>query len=93
MRTPEGLFEIFESWKGGEKLNQNESLKLLREGAFSDDLKFSYVTIRAKNKLIENYVGLNLFCLRVVPDELVRSIFDCLLEEMRSYAAREETYG
>ena len=93
MRTPEGLYEIFQSWKDEGKLNQNESLKLVGEGIYSDDLKFSYATIRGKNKLIENYVGLNRFCLRILPDELVRSIFDCLLEEMRSYAAREETYG
>jgi hypothetical protein len=93
MRTPVGLYEIFNSWKDEGKLNQNESLKLLREGTFSDDLKFSYATIRSKNKLIENYIGLNLFCLRILPDELVRSIFDCLLEDMRAYALREETLG
>ncbi len=91
MRTPECLYEIFETWKTENKLNQNESLKLIRGGAYSDYIKFSYVTIRGKNKLIENYVELTLFCLRILPDELVRSLFDCLLEEMRAYALLEES--
>lgn len=93
MRTPEALYEIFNTWKNENKLHQNESLKLVGDGIQSDDLKFSYATIRGKNKLIENYVGLNRFCLMILPDKLVRSIFDCLLEEMRAYALREETYG
>ena len=89
MRTGKELYALFKSWRDESKLNQNESLEFIREGIYSEIIKFSYTTIREKNKLIENYVPVSAICLRILPDGMVRQIFDCLLEEMRAYALRE----
>ena len=90
MRTRDELYNIFKIWRDEAELNQNESVEFLWEGVVSDSAKFSYTTIRGKNKLVQNYVPTSVYCMRILPEETIMGIFDCLLEAMREYARSEQ---